>query len=223
MPGRAIPAIGVILPGVLPLPPGSFERSGGGATALPRPESEGPGWLVCRRLPTTSELSSKLEGNGRTLPDDRRGPGVFCTLLGPFIGICPSDTIVLGEPPVGDAVVKCAGFFATGGAGLPFVEFWEATDAGRLGGSVGLGLLTGFLCDGTFIGIVCERGAVVLGAPVCLLGGGGGGTSEWSASISRFSLPALAGMDDGSYGGGSFLGIELDADVDNMVEWLICS
>jgi hypothetical protein len=37
------------------------------------------------------------------------------------------------------------------------------------------------------------------------------------------SLPTLAGKADGSNGGGSFLGIELDAEDDSSMEWLTCS
>jgi hypothetical protein len=36
-------------------------------------------------------------------------------------------------------------------------------------------------------------------------------------------LPTLAGRAEGSYGGGSFLGAELDADDESNVEWLTCS
>lgn len=62
-------------------------------------------------------------------------------------------------------------------------------------------------------------------APVCLLGGGGGGASDddWSVSVSIFNFPTLADKDDGSYRGGSFLGAEPDAELDNTVEWFMCS
>lgn len=40
----------------------------------------------------------------------------------------------------------------------------------------------------------------------------------------RLIRPTLAGSEAvGSYGGGSFRGAELDAEVDRRAEWLICS
>lgn len=35
--------------------------------------------------------------------------------------------------------------------------------------------------------------------------------------------PTLAGRADGSYGGGSFLGAELDAEDERSIEWFTCS
>ena len=59
--------------------------------------------------------------------------------------------------------------------------------------------------------------------PVCLRGGGGGGVCEPFVSSLICSRPTLAGRADGSYGGGSFLGTELDAEDESSIEWLTCS
>lgn len=62
--------------------------------------------------------------------------------------------------------------------------------------------------------------------PVCLRGGGGGGAaSDWvglESSLIGF-LPTLAGRVDGSKGGGSFLGVVLDAEDERRAETLTCS
>jgi len=65
-----------------------------------------------------------------------------------------------------------------------------------------------------------------LARPVCLRGGGGGGGP--SACIVASSsliciLPILTGTEEGSNGGGSFLGPELDADAESIMEGLTCS
>lgn len=57
---------------------------------------------------------------------------------------------------------------------------------------------------------------------VCLRGGGGGGGAPSPCKPLLSSLicilPILAGSADGSYGGGSFLGAELDAEDESSVE-----
>jgi hypothetical protein len=61
---------------------------------------------------------------------------------------------------------------------------------------------------------------------VTLRGGGGGGAAfscEAFASSLICDLPTFAGRAEGSNGGGSFLGIELDADDESSIEWLTCS
>jgi hypothetical protein len=105
---------------------------------------------------------------------------------------------------VGDVLDRCAGFLATGGAGLPLFccdicdicdicDVCDAADVGRMGG-----------------GNVCVDDRV--DPPVGRRGGGGGGGDEDSSSVGTRPtlsspspiLPTLAGRLDGSYAGGSF-------------------
>lgn len=124
-PGSGIlPAMGVILPGALALLSlDVWVCLGAGVTSWLRLELEVPGCFVRTRLPRKSGPSSKLDGKGKELPEDRRGRGSFCILPASLAARFASDMAVLeDELLTGDAAVKCAGFFATGGAGLFFAE-----------------------------------------------------------------------------------------------------
>lgn len=73
------------------------------------------------------------------------------------------------------------------------------------------------------VDVLTGRGCGCVGPAVCRLGGGGGGASFLGlraavCSSAKLSRPTLIGNAAGSNGGGSFLGVELDADVDRRVE-----
>lgn len=123
----------------------------------------------------------------------------------------------------GDSDARCAGFFATGGGAFDLPDVPEACEVteGRLAGG---GAGTGFReLMGIAFGIACAADGPVW--PVWRRGGGGGGVSSRllfcpaGASSIKFSRPILAA----SNGGGNFLGVVLEADVDRSVEWLMCS
>lgn len=136
---------------------------------------------------------------------------------------------------VGDVVVaRCAGFLATGGGAPPGLvlpalpakveaEVEVEVEPRRSRECPAPGGTAGKVDDraGTGCGGVCVE--------VWRLGGGGGGASlffglrDMACSSAKFSRPTLAGSAAESNGGGSFLGAELDADVDSKVEWLMCS
>lgn len=116
---------------------------------------------------------------------------------------------------------RWAGFLATGGGLLFFTNDGRTADATEselvIGNGVGVGMLTGFRGNGIVV-VVDEP---VPPIPVCRRGGGGGGGPPLllSANSSAIcTLPNLAGNADGSYGGGSFLGVELEADDDSSME-----
>ncbi len=130
----------------------------------------------------------------------------------------------------GDTELRCAGFLATGGACFALAVCWDeldAADAGRGGSGAGAGDGTS-LCPGFFrvweevmTGIVGLVGGSVVAdtpddligaAPVCRLGGGGGGACSCRdgprmASSAVAPRPPFAGRAEGSGGGGSFLGV----------------
>lgn len=162
-------------------------------------------------------LDSSFDVKSDTLEVGLRG--IVCLALAlTKAGNCPESDA--GAVFVGEADARWAGFLATGGPGLDLSADVEAGDAcdtkdAELGATGKVCDLVGMGCDG-----VC--------AAVCLLGGGGGGASfllglRDVCSSARPSRPTLAGNAAWSNGGGSFLGAELDAEVDSKVEWLICS
>jgi hypothetical protein len=116
----------------------------------------------------------------------------------------------------GDVEERCAGFFATGGAVLDLFDACEFTDGRLAGGGAGTGFRK---LVGMGFGVACT-----VGVPVWRLGGGGGGVSSFlvvcpaAVSSMRFNLPTFTGGFPASNGGGSFLGVVLDADVERSVE-----
>ncbi len=145
-----------------------------------------------------------------------RAPAAAVAVAVANAGNCPGSDA--GGPSLagGEADARWAGFLATGGAGL---AGRPATVGGAEGSEVGA---AGKDSD------LARAGCGGACMAVCLLGGGGGGPSffglrDIACSSVRLSRPTLVGNPAGSYGGGSFLGAELDADVDSRVEWLICS
>lgn len=116
--------------------------------------------------------------------------------------------------------MRCAGFFATGGGAFDFPEVpdtCDVTDGRRAcdGGGTGFRELMGMA-----LGVVCA-----VGVPVWRRGGGGGGVSPLQVSCLGFgsSIKLTRAALAGSKGGGSFLGVVLEADVERSVEWLMCS
>jgi len=176
-----------------------------------------------------SESSSVSVLSNPTLPKldiECRGGGCgACTAVsaGPIV-----EVLLAGE--VGAA--KCAGLRATAGLDLRFAGF-AAIGGGLATAGVPVPLATGVVSlDGTgflFEDSEGELAEAMVAAPkfalvVVLRGGGGGGPSVWEAFASSTICirPTLAGRVDGLYGGGSFLGPELDADDDSM-EWVMFS
>lgn len=167
-------------------------------------------------------LPSRAENESCTLDVERRGKS-GCDAPGPCMTVVSdtklADTLLAGE--VG--AVRWAGFLATGGGALFLPPCcWAPAGFGPTGG-LGVTLFTGFR-----FGWVEPAAGLAAGArpmPVCLRGGGGGGVPSCEPFLSSLicSLPTLAGRADGSYGGGSFRGPELDAEDESNVEWFTCS
>jgi hypothetical protein len=161
--------------------------------------------------PTAPTLPCPSPGLARAVDefivDVRLGSGGAESLLKPSrLPASAEDGLVLVAP---DVAVRCAGFLATGGAGLLALSCCDSCDT----------------CDAAELGRkgTCKpRVGTLLKLPGCLvdadipcrLGGGGGGATEFPDSLPepRFMRPTLAGSVVASRGGGRFLGVVMDAD-----------